>query len=39
MADPTAKLLVTDTSPLITLAAAQRLDYLFYLDIPVVIPD
>ena len=31
--------IVTDTSPLITLAAAQSLDYLLYPALPVVIPD
>jgi hypothetical protein len=30
---------VTDVPPLITLAAAQRLDYLLYPELPVVIPD
>lgn len=33
------KLVVTDTSPLITLAAAQSLDYLLYPALPVIIPD
>jgi hypothetical protein len=32
-------LIVTDVPPLITLAAAQRLDYLLYPQLPVVIPD
>lgn len=32
-------LIVTDAPPLITLAAAQSLDYLLYPDLPVVIPD
>jgi hypothetical protein len=32
-------LIVTDTPPLITLAAAQRLDYLLYPGLPVIIPD
>lgn len=32
-------LIVTDTSPLITLAAVQSLDYLLYPALPVVIPD
>lgn len=32
-------LIVTDVPPLITLAAAQRLDYLLYPELPVVIPD
>jgi hypothetical protein len=31
--------IVTDTPPLITLAAAQRLDYLLYPALPVIIPD
>jgi len=31
--------IVTDTPPLITLAAAQRLDYLLYSALPVIIPD
>jgi predicted nucleic acid-binding protein len=30
---------VVDTGPLITLAAAQSLDYLLYVDADVVIPD
>lgn len=34
-----AKLVVTDTGPLITLAAAERLDYLLYLGLPVLVPD
>jgi len=33
------KLFVTDTSPLITLAAAQSLDCLLYPGLPVVLPD
>ena len=33
------KLFVVDTGPLITLAAAQSLDYLLYVDADVVIPD
>ncbi len=33
------RLVVTDTSPLITLAAAQSLDYLLYPELPVIIPD
>lgn len=33
------KLLVTDTTPLITLAAAEALDCLFLLGLPVVVPD
>jgi hypothetical protein len=32
-------LIVADVSPLITLAAAQRLDYLLYPDLPVIVPD
>ncbi len=32
-------LIVTDVPPLITLAAAQRLEYLLYPELPVVIPD
>jgi hypothetical protein len=32
-------IIVTDTPPLITLAAAQRLDYLLYPALPVIIPD
>ncbi len=31
--------IVTDASPLITLAAAQSLDYLLYASLPVVVPD
>jgi hypothetical protein len=31
--------IITDTPPLITLAAAQRLDYLLYPTLPVIIPD
>jgi hypothetical protein len=34
-----AKLIVTDTGPLITLAIGEALDYLFYPGIPVYIPD
>lgn len=34
-----SKLIVTDTGPLITLAAADSLDYLLYPDAPVYIPD
>lgn len=33
------KLFVVDTGPLITLAAAQSLDYLLYIDADLVIPD
>lgn len=32
-------LIVSDVSPLITLAAAQRLDYLLYPRTPIIIPD
>lgn len=32
-------LIVLDMSPLITLAAAERLDYLLYPELPVIIPD
>lgn len=32
-------IIVTDAPPLITLAAAQALDYLLYPDLPVIIPD
>jgi hypothetical protein len=42
MVDETRRLkakLITDTSSLITLAAAANLDYLLYLDLPVIIPD
>jgi len=34
-----AKLIVTDTGPLITLAVGEALDYLLYPDVPVYIPD
>ncbi|MBY0337738.1 MAG: hypothetical protein K2X11_14065 [Acetobacteraceae bacterium] len=34
-----ARLLVLDTGPLITLAAADSLDYLLYPGLPVVLPD
>jgi hypothetical protein len=34
-----AKILITDMSPLITLAAAGDLDVLLYADLPVIIPD
>jgi hypothetical protein len=34
-----AKLIVTDTGPLITLAAADSLDYLLYPGVPVHVPD
>ena len=33
------RLLVTDASPLITLAAAGSLDYMLYASVPVLIPD
>jgi hypothetical protein len=33
------KIFVVDTGPLITLAAAQSLDYLLYVDVDVIIPD
>ncbi|MBN8909613.1 MAG: hypothetical protein J0H99_24130, partial [Rhodospirillales bacterium] len=33
------RIIVTDAPPLITLAAAQGLDYLLYPDLPVLIPD
>lgn len=41
MADdaPVITVLVSDTSPLITLASAQSLEYLLYLGLPIVIPD
>lgn len=40
MADElTAKLIVMDTGPLITLAAAESLDYLLYPGVPVCLPD
>ncbi len=41
MADdaPKVRLIVTDTSPLITLAAAGSLDYLLYPGVPVYLPD
>jgi hypothetical protein len=32
-------IIVTDSPPLITLAAAQSLDYLLYPELPVIIPD
>jgi hypothetical protein len=35
----TAKLIVSDTGPLITLAVANSLDYLLYPGIPVYLPD
>jgi hypothetical protein len=39
MAAPRISLFVLDTGPLITLAAAESLDYLLYPNVPVVIPD
>ncbi len=33
------KIVVTDAPPLITLAAAQSLDYLLYPALPIIIPD
>ncbi len=36
---PPVSLFVLDTGPLITLAAADSLDYLLYPNVPVVIPD
>ena len=36
---PHASIYVLDTGPLITLAAADSLDYLLYPNVPVVIPD
>lgn len=33
------KLFIVDAAPLINLAAANSLDYLFYADMPVIIPD
>lgn len=38
-ADLSARLIVMDTGPLITLAAADSLDYLLYPGIPVLLPD
>ena len=32
-------IIVTDVPPLITLAAAQSLDYLLYPQLPVIVPD
>jgi hypothetical protein len=37
--DLDAKLIVMDNGPLITLAAAESLDYLLYPDVPVYVPD
>jgi len=39
MTAPRAAIYVLDTGPLITLAAAECLDYLLYPNVPVVIPD
>jgi hypothetical protein len=39
MSRPRASLFVLDTGPLITLAAADSLDYLLYPNVPVIIPD
>src|SRR5260370_10995800 len=39
MTAPRAALFVVDTGPLITLAAADSLDYLLYPNVPIVIPD
>jgi hypothetical protein len=39
MSPPAIKLFVTDTGPLITLAAGDSLDYLLLLDLEVVVPD
>lgn len=39
MTAPRVSLFVLDTGPLITLAAADSLDYLLYPNVPVVIPD
>lgn len=36
---PEVRLFVVDAAPLITLAAAQSLDYLLYPGLPVVVPD
>ncbi len=38
-ADLSAKLIVMDTGPLITLAAADSLDFLLYPGVPVYVPD
>jgi hypothetical protein len=37
--DLTAKLIVMDTGPLITLAAAESLDYFLYSNVGVWVPD
>src|SRR5438552_17080142 len=39
MTAPRVALFVVDTGPLITLAAADSLDYLLYPNVPIVIPD
>jgi hypothetical protein len=39
MTAPRAALFVVETGPLITLAAADSLDYLLYPNVPIVIPD
>lgn len=39
MSGEKVKIFVTDTGPLITLAAAQSLDYLLYPALPIIIPD
>lgn len=39
MTAPRASIYVLDTGPLITLAAADCLDYLLYPNVPVIIPD
>ena len=39
MTAPRAAIYVLDTGPLITLAAAECLDYLLYPSVPVIIPD
>ena len=39
MTVPRVSLFILDTGPLITLAAADKLDYLLYPNVPVVIPD
>jgi len=38
-AELAAKLIVMDTGPLITLSAAESLDYLLYPGVPVYLPD
>lgn len=39
MSDLFAKVLVLNTGPLITLAAAETLDYLLYPRVPVIVPN